>query len=175
VGAAYEVRKQVGGLERRLGARRDVEGHEVVARVGVELRAQPFRRLVDVAVMGVLLAALEHQVLEEVGHAVLLGTLGACSGIERDEHRGGASALQPDPVQGQAVGQDRGRDLRHDTEGSTPVRKSLGHLAAPGGVCRSPDTATDLRPDVRATRAGWVATGALAYALGYPALPHDRT
>ena len=46
-----------------------------MAGVGVEHAAQPLGGLVDVLVGGVLLAALEHQVLEEVGHAVLLGAL----------------------------------------------------------------------------------------------------
>ena len=62
-----------------------MEGDEVVARVGVDHRAHPLGGLVDVAVVRVALAALEHQVLEEVGDAVLLRALGARAGVERDE------------------------------------------------------------------------------------------
>ena len=36
--------------------------------------------------VGVLLAALEHEVLEEVGHPVLLGSLVARARVERDEY-----------------------------------------------------------------------------------------
>ena len=49
--AADEVGQQVDRLERDLGAAGDVEGDEVVARVGVELRAHPLGRLVDLAVV----------------------------------------------------------------------------------------------------------------------------
>ena len=77
VGTGDEVGEQVGGLQPALRASGDVKGDEVVAGVGVEHRADPFGALVDVAVVRILLAALEHEVLEEVGHAVLLGTLAA--------------------------------------------------------------------------------------------------
>ena len=49
-----------------------MERDQVVARVGVEDRADPLGGLVDVPVGGVLLAALEHEMLEEVGHPVLV-------------------------------------------------------------------------------------------------------
>ena len=101
--AADEVRQQVGGLERLLGARGDVEGDQVVAGVGVEHRADALRGLVDVAVGGVLLAALEHEVLEEVRHPVLLRALGAGAGVERDEDRHRARALDRDPVEREPV------------------------------------------------------------------------
>ena len=74
-----------------------------MARVGVEHGAVALGRLVDVAVGLVLLAALEHQVLEEVRHPVLLGPLGAGSGVERDHQRDRARAVHGDPVQRQAV------------------------------------------------------------------------
>ena len=90
---ADEVGQQVGRLERALGARGDVERDQVVARVGVQHRADPLGGLVDVAVGGVLLAALEHEVLEEVGHPVLLGALGAGAGVERHQDRDRARAL----------------------------------------------------------------------------------
>ena len=75
--APDEVGQQVDRRGRALGAHGDVEGDEVVARVGVEHAAHPLGGLVDVAVGRVLLAALEDEVLEEVGHPVLLGALGA--------------------------------------------------------------------------------------------------
>ena len=80
------------------GAGGDVEGDQVVARVGVEHRADALRRLVDVTVGGVLLAALEHEVLEEMGHPVLLGTLGAGAGVEGGQDRHRAGPLHRDPV-----------------------------------------------------------------------------
>ena len=82
-------------------------------RVGVEHRAHPLGRLVDLAVVVVLLAALEDEVLEEVGHAVLLRALGAGAGLEGDEHGDRPRARQVDPVQREPVGQGGGVDLRH--------------------------------------------------------------
>jgi hypothetical protein len=70
---ADEVGEEVERLHRALGAHGDVEGHEVVRRVGVQRAAHALGRLVDLAVVVELLAALEHEVLEEVRHAVLLG------------------------------------------------------------------------------------------------------
>ena len=104
---------------RRLGAHRDVEGDEVVRRVGVQRAAEPLGRLVDVAVVRVLLAALEDEVLEEVRHPVLLGALRAGAGVERDEDRDGARAVEADAVQRQAVGQRGGGDRGHGRNGST--------------------------------------------------------
>ena len=88
---------------RALGPGGDVEGDEIVAGVGVEHGADPLGGLVDVAVGRVLLAALEHEVLEEVGHPVLLGPLGARAGVEGDEDRHRPRAGDRDAVQRQAV------------------------------------------------------------------------
>jgi hypothetical protein len=52
-------------------------------------------------------------VLEEVGHPVLLGTLRARAGVERDEDRHGACALECDAVKRKAVGEGGRRDLGH--------------------------------------------------------------
>jgi hypothetical protein len=56
----------------------------------------------------VLLTALEHEVLEEVGHAVLLGALVAGAGIEGDQHSQRSCAGQRDLVHGQPVFCDGG-------------------------------------------------------------------
>ena len=111
--AADEVGQQVDRVAHHLGARGDVEGDEVVRRVRVEHRAHALGGLVDLAVVVVLLAALEHQVLEEVGHAVLLGALGARTGVERHEHGGRPRALDLDPVDREAGGEGRRFDSRH--------------------------------------------------------------
>ena len=111
--APHEVGQQVDRLGGHLGAAGDVEGHEVVRRVRVEHGAHVLGGLVDLAVVVVLLAALEDQVLEEVGHAVLLGALGARAGVERDQDRQRPGAGQVDPVHRQAVGERRALDLRH--------------------------------------------------------------
>ncbi len=113
LGAADEVRQQVDRVADDLGAARDVERDEVVRRVRVEQRAHALGGLVDLAVVVVLLAALEHEVLEEVGHAVLLGPLGARARLERDEHGHGARAGEVDPVQRQPVREGGGVDLGH--------------------------------------------------------------
>ena len=91
--APDEVGEQVDRLHGRLGADGDVEGDEVVRGVGVQRAAHALGRLVDLAVVVVDLAALEHQVLEEVGHAVLVRALGARAGVEGDEDRRGAGAV----------------------------------------------------------------------------------
>ena len=57
--ATDEIGQEVGGLQRGVGAGRDVERDQVVAGVRVEDRADPLGRLVDVTVGRVLLAALE--------------------------------------------------------------------------------------------------------------------
>jgi len=111
--AADEVGQQVDRLGDDLGPARDVEGHEVVRRVGVEHRAHALGGLVDLAVVVVLLAALEHEVLEEVGHAVLLGALGARAGVEGHEHGRRPRAVDLDAVDRQPRGQRRGFDARH--------------------------------------------------------------
>src|SRR4029453_14613588 len=84
-----------------------VERHEVMRCVRVEHGAHPLGRLVDLAVVVVLRAALEDQVLEEMRHAVLLGALGAGAGVERDEDGRGACAVALDPVKGRAGGERR--------------------------------------------------------------------
>ena len=101
-----EVGQQIGRLGRALGADGDVERDEVVARVRVEHGADPLGGLVDVSVGGVLLAALEHEVLEEVGHPVLLGALGAGARVERDQQRHRAGPL--DARSGTAAGRSSG-------------------------------------------------------------------
>ena len=113
LGPADEVGQQVDRVAGHLGAARDVEGDEVVRRVGVEHRAHALGGLVDLAVVVVLLAALEHEVLEEVGHAVLLGPLGAGAGVERHQHGGRPRALDLDPVDREAGGEGRRFDLGH--------------------------------------------------------------
>ena len=105
--APDEVGQQVDRRRRRLGADGDVEGDEVVARVGVEHAAEALGGLVDVAVGRVLLAALEDEVLEEVRHPVLLRALGARAGVEGDEDRQRARAGQRDAVDRQPVGRRR--------------------------------------------------------------------
>ena len=120
--AAHEVAQQVDRRRRGLGAHRDVEGDEVVAGVRVQHAPEALGGLVDVGVRRVLLAALEHEVLEEVRHPVLLGTLGARARVER--HQGGqrARARHLHAVDGQAVGGDRGGgDARHRPTLSRPV------------------------------------------------------
>ena len=119
--APDEVRQQVDRLADDLGAARDVEGDEVVRRVGVEHRAHALGRLVDLAVVVVLLPALEHQVLEEVGHAVLLGPLRAGARLEGDEDGDGPRAGEVDAVERQPVRERRRVDLRHRS--SVPVAR----------------------------------------------------
>ncbi len=132
--APDEVGEQVDRLVDHLGATGDVEGHEIVRRVRVEDRAHPLGGLVDLAIVVVLLAALEHQVLEEVGHAVLVGALGARTGVERDEDGGRSSARNLDAVDRETRGEGRRFDARHNLyltnvllqcrfqEGSEPFR-----------------------------------------------------
>ncbi len=103
-GPAHEVGQQVGGLQRPFGPGRDVKRDQVVARVGVEHRTDALCGLVDVAVGGEFLPALEHQVLQEMGHPVLLGALGSRARVEGDQDRGGAGPLERDPIHRQAVG-----------------------------------------------------------------------
>ena len=133
--APDEVGEQVDGLHGRLGAHGDVEGDEVVRGVGVQRAAHALGRLVDLAVVVVDLAALEHEVLEEVGHPVLVGALGAGAGVEADEDRRGARAREGDAVDRQPVGGDGGGDLRHRQ--MTIARAPIGprsHAAAARGV-----------------------------------------
>ena len=127
LGAADEVRQQVDRVPDDLGAAGDVERDQVVRRVRVELCAHPLGGLVDLAVVRVLLAALEHEVLEEVGHSVLLGPLGARARLERDEHGHRTGAGEVDPVERQPVGEGGGVDLGHGkqpTDGNDPVQEA---------------------------------------------------
>ena len=136
--APDEVGEQVDRLHRRLGADGDVEGDEVVRGVGVQRAAHALGRLVDLAVVVVDLAALEHEVLEEVGHAVLVGALGARAGVEGDEDRRGARAVEGDAVDRKAVGGDGGGDLRHRqlTIAGCGVGLARSHAASARGVDR---------------------------------------
>jgi hypothetical protein len=108
--ASDEVGQQVGSLPRALGARGDVKRDEVVAGVGVEDGSDPGRGVVDVAVSLLLLTALEDEVLEEMRHPVLLGSLGARTCVERHEDRDRARSLDLDLVERKAVGEGRLRD-----------------------------------------------------------------
>ena len=110
--APDEVGQQVDRLGRHLGPAGDVEGDEVVRRVRVEHRAHRLGRLVDLAVVVVLLPALEHQMLKKMGHSVLFRTLGPRPRVEGHEHRGGAGR-QLHAVQRKAVRQGGGLDARH--------------------------------------------------------------
>ncbi len=103
----HEIGQQVDRFGCLLGARGDVEGDEVMAGVGVQHSADALRRLVDVAVGRVLLAALEHQVLEEVGHAVLVRRLGPRARVKRQEDGQRSGSFHGDPIQRQAVGERR--------------------------------------------------------------------
>jgi len=105
--ASDEVGQQVGGLARALGARGDVKRDQVVAGVGVQHGSDTGRGVVDVAVGLVLLAALEDEVFEEVRHPVLLGSLGARTGVERHQHRDRARSLDFDLVERKAVREGR--------------------------------------------------------------------
>ena len=104
-GSRDEVGQQVGRLEQPLGPGGDVERDEIVAGIGVEHRADRLGGLVDVPVVGVFLAALEDEMLEEVGHPVLIGALGPGAGVERGQQRDGAGAGDRDPVYAEAIGQ----------------------------------------------------------------------
>ena len=132
--APDEVGQQVDRLADHLGAAGDVERDEVVRRVGVEHRAHPLGRLVDLAVVVVLLAALEHEMLEEVGHPVLLRALGPRAGLEGHEHGHRAGAGQVDPVQGQPVREGGGVDLRHAQDGTCGRAIRLAGRGARGGA-----------------------------------------
>ena len=102
--AADEVRQQVDRAADDLGAAGEVEGHDVVRGVGVEHRAHLLGGLVDLAVVVVELAALEDEVLEEVGHAVLLGALRAGAGLEGHEDGDGARPSSSTRWRGRPLG-----------------------------------------------------------------------
>ncbi len=129
VRAAGEVRQQVDRVHRGLGADGDVEGDEVVRGVGVQRAAEALGGVVDVAVVRVLLAALEDEVLEEVRHPVLLGALAAGAGVEGDEDRDRARPVEADAVQGKAVVQRGGGDRGHAPNGSVRAAPSEGESA----------------------------------------------
>ena len=110
--APDEVGQQVDRLGDHLGAAGDVEGDQVVRGVGVQDRAHRLGGLVDLAVVVVLLAALEHQMLKKMGHPVLFRALRPGAGVEGHEHGRGAGR-QLHAVQRQAVRQGGGLDARH--------------------------------------------------------------
>ena len=110
---ADEVGQQVGRLEHALGPGGDVEGDQIVTGVGVEHCADALRGLVDVAVGGELLASLEHQMLEEVRHPVLLRAFGPRAGVERHQDGDGAGSRNRYPMQPHAVREHAHRDRRH--------------------------------------------------------------
>ena len=116
--APDEVGQQVDRLGGHLGAAGDVERDQVVRRVGVQDRAHRLGRLVDLAVVVVLLAALEHQMLKKMGHSVLFRALGPRARVEGHEHRGGAGR-QLHAVQRKAVRQGGGLDARHRSSQAT--------------------------------------------------------
>ena len=105
-----EVGQQIGGGGRCLGPGRDVECDQVVAGVGVEHSPDPLSRLVDVTVGRIGDAALEHKMLQKVGHPVLLRALGARAGVEGDQQGDRARTLDRDPVQWYPVGEHGGLD-----------------------------------------------------------------
>ena len=132
--AGHEVGQQVGRLERPLGSRGDVKRDEVVARVRVQNGPDALGALVDLLVGGVLLAALEHEVLEEMRHPVLLGALGPGARVEGDQDRGRARALDRNPVQGQPVCECLKSDRPHALKGSE--RRSRGRVQSRGAETR---------------------------------------
>ena len=84
-------------------------------------RAHRLRGLVDLAVVVVLLAALEDEMLQEMGHPVLFGALGPRARVEGHEHGGGA-CRQLHAVQRKAVRQGGGLDARHANERTRQAR-----------------------------------------------------
>ena len=128
---ADEVGEQIGRLQGALRARGDVERHQIVAGVGVQHGSDALRGLVDVAVGRVLLAALEDEVLEEVGHPVLLRALGPRTRVEGDENRHRARAVDRDPVERKSVCERRLRDRWHRMSTVAPGRPNVrGRSAA---------------------------------------------
>ena len=97
-----EVRQEVRGLEPAFGPRGDVERDEIVTGVRVQDRADALCRAVHITVRGELLAALEHEMLQKMGHPILLGALGSRTRIERDQDRHRAGGRDRDAVQGNA-------------------------------------------------------------------------
>jgi hypothetical protein len=113
-GSPDVVGEQVGRLHDHLGPAVHVKGHHVVRREGVDLRAQTLGRVHHVAIAAVALAPLEHEVLEEVRDAVLLGVLRACAGVEGDEKSHRPRAAHAKPHERQAVVQNALLDRDHD-------------------------------------------------------------
>ena len=119
--ATHEVRQQIERLGGDLGAEGDVERDQIVRRVGVQHRAHRLRGLIDLAVVVELLAALEHEMLQEMGHPVLLRAFRARAGVERDQ-RGRGPRGELHAVQRQAIWQGGTVDARHSNE---PTRHTL--------------------------------------------------
>ena len=138
-GATDEVAEQIDRLRGALGADGDVEGDEVVAGVGVEHASESLGGLVDVLVGGVLLAALEHQVLEEVRHPVLLGALVTGPRVEGHQHRQRPRAGQLDAVDGHPVLGDCARGQARHAPATLEQRGVRARR--PGGWWRTPPAA----------------------------------
>ncbi len=100
--APDEVRQQVDRLRGDLRAAGDVEGHQVVRRVRVQHGAHRLRGLIDLAVVVVVLPALEDEMLQEMGPPVLFGPLRARARVKGDEDRR-RPCRELDTVQRQAV------------------------------------------------------------------------
>ncbi len=111
--ATHEVGQQVGSRWGLLGAGGDVERHKIMAGVRVQDGPDPLGGFVDVPIGAVFLAPLEDEVLEKMGHPVLLGPLGPGAGVEGDQERHRAGPRDGDPVQRQPVFQRCAVDLSH--------------------------------------------------------------
>ncbi len=110
---ADEVGEEVDRLDDPVGPDDDEEGDDVVAREGVHARTQDLGGGVDVAVGRMVLSALEDHVLEEMRHPALLGALDPRAGVEGDDRRDRARAVDADAEEWQPVG-ERGLLQRRD-------------------------------------------------------------
>src|SRR5215213_542294 len=108
-----------------------------MARVGVQLPADSLGCLVDRSIVGELLAALEDEVLEEMCHPVLLGALGARSGVERDERGDGTGAVELQAVDRKPVRGDGGGDRGHAPTIAPRAPDTPSQLARRGNPCKT--------------------------------------
>jgi hypothetical protein len=136
--ATGDVCQEVDRCRRRLGADRDVERDEVVARVGVEDRSQTLGGAVHIAVVAVALTPFEHEVFEEMRDAVLRLALGTRAGVEGDQCRQRARPRNRDPVDREAVWSRRCRDARQSHKAIAPLGRrpvtARRRRQLPGGV-----------------------------------------